>query len=126
MSENPHPRKRQEAQAETAPAGRDDWLGRLSRLNVQFGRFLRDAVGVALIAFALMSLLAVWELTDGILLSPFSILLRRWFGWGSLLVIFGIGYCRVNMARRDGRHERCGGVIVFDHDYLLTIGLLAV
>ena len=126
MSENPHPRKKQEAQAETAPAGRDDWLGRLSRLNVQFGRFLRDAVGVALIAFALMSLLAVWELTDGILLSPFSILLRRWFGWGSLLVIFGIGYLGYTILRREPSEVSWGRLIALELASFLTLGLLAV
>jgi len=76
---------------EHPPSG-SDWLDRLARFNTQFGRFLRDALGVTLIAFAFMSLLAVWEFTNGILLTPFSILLRRWFGWGSVLVLFGIGY----------------------------------
>lgn len=38
---------------------RDDWLDRLARFNQHFGRFLRDAVGVLLIAFALMSFLAL-------------------------------------------------------------------
>ena len=126
MSENPHPRKIQEAQAETAPAGRDNWLERLSYLNVQFGRFLRDAVGVALIAFALMSLLAVWELTDGILLTPFSILLRRWFGWGNLLVIFGIGYLGYSILRRDTNEVSWGRLIALELASILTLGLLAV
>ncbi len=125
MSENPYPRKRQSAQAEIPPAPRNNWLDRLARFNAQFGRFLRDAVGVALIAFALMSLLAVWEFTDGILLTPFSILLRRWFGWGSLLVIFGIGYLGYSILRRDNSEVSWGRLIALEFASLLTLGLLA-
>ncbi|MDO8754531.1 MAG: hypothetical protein Q7J80_11600, partial [Anaerolineales bacterium] len=124
MSENPHPRKRQNAQAEIPP--QQDWLDRLAHFNAQFGRFLRDGVGVALIAFALMSLLAVWEFTDGILLSPFSILLRRWFGWGNLLVLFGIGFLGYSILRRDSSQVSWGRLIALELASLLTLGLLAV
>jgi predicted RNA-binding protein with RPS1 domain len=48
------PRRKQYEQDESP----GDWLERLARFNTQFGRFVRDAFGVALIAFALMSLLA--------------------------------------------------------------------
>ncbi|MHB8776900.1 MAG: FtsK/SpoIIIE family DNA translocase [Anaerolineales bacterium] len=123
MPENRYPRKRQYAQAELPP--QNNWLDKLSRFNTQFGRFLRDAIGVALIAFALMSLLAVWEFTDGILLTPFSILLRRWVGWGSLLVIFGIGYLGYSVLRRDGSEVNWVRLISLELASLLTLGLLA-
>lgn len=103
----------------------NSWLDRLAHFNTQFGRFLRDAVGVALIAFALMSLLAVWEFTDGILLMPFSILLRRWVGWGSLLVIFGIGYLGYSILRRDGGEINWVRLISLELASLLSLGLLA-
>ena len=64
MPKSSHPRKRQYEQAEP-PAPRNDWLERLASFNLHFGRFVRDAAGVILIAFALMSLLAVWSFTDG-------------------------------------------------------------
>jgi len=123
MPENRYPRKRQYSQTELPP--QNTWLDRLARFNTQFGRFLRDAIGVALIAFALMSLLAVWEFTDGILLTPFSILLRRWVGWGSPLVIFGIGYLGYSVLRRDGSEVNWVRLISLELASLLTLGLLA-
>lgn len=72
-----------------------------------------------------MSLLAVWEFTDGILLMPFSILLRRWVGWGSLLVIFGIGYFGYSILRRDGSEVNWVRIISLELASLLTLGLLA-
>lgn len=125
MPENPHPHKRPSTQAELPSASRNDWLDRLAHFNAQFGRFLRDAAGVALIAFALMSLLAVWEFTDGILLTPFSILLRRWFGWGNLLVIFSIGYLGYSFLKRDESEVHWGRLISLELASLLTLGLLA-
>ena len=89
----PEPRaKRKHAQyAQQVQPPQNDWLDRLARFNLHFGRFLRDTVGVLLLALALMSVLALWNATQGLLLTPWAILLKTWFGWGSYLVIFGIG-----------------------------------
>ncbi|MGA7195332.1 MAG: hypothetical protein WBW94_17070, partial [Anaerolineales bacterium] len=54
---------------QTAP---NDLLDRFEHFNLHFGRYLRDVTGVLLIAIALMSLLALWNLTSGILLTPWS------------------------------------------------------
>ncbi len=48
----------------------DDWLDRLARFNQHFGRFVRDAFGVLLIATALILFLALRGATQGVLLSP--------------------------------------------------------
>ena len=80
----------------------NDWLERLARFNLHFGRFLRDAIGVALVAFAIMSLLAIWKITDGTLLTPFASLLKLWFGWGSFIVIFALAYFGSSLLQRDG------------------------
>ena len=37
----------------------DDWLDRLAGFDQHFGRFVRDTIGVVLIAAALMTLLAL-------------------------------------------------------------------
>jgi len=44
---------------------RGDWLDRLARFDQHFGRFVREALGVLLIAVALMSLLALGGFTRG-------------------------------------------------------------
>ena len=87
-----HPRSSKPHYAQEELPAQNDWLSRLVRFNLQFGRFLRDAVGVTLLAFALMLLFALWGLTDGALLTWLAEILATWFGWGSVLVIFGIGY----------------------------------
>lgn len=103
-----------------------DWLERLARFNEQFGRFVRDAIGVSLIAFALMSLLAVWDWTEGFLLTPIADWLSVWFGWGSLLVILAIGYLGFSLLKRDRGEVNWWRLIALELASLLTLGLLAV
>ena len=84
----PNPSKSQH-QDEFEP--RNDWLDRLARFNEHFGRFVRDAAGVLLIAFALMTVLALGGYTKGALLTPWAAWLSPRFGWGSYLVVLAIG-----------------------------------
>lgn len=124
MPQYPRGPKRQYAQAEPPPAS-GDWLERLSRFNLQFGRFLHDAAGVLLITFAIMSLLAVWEITEGAFITPFAARLLLWFGWGGFLVLLGIGYLGYSLLRRDGSEVRWGRIVAIELASLLTLGLLA-
>lgn len=103
-----------------------DWLDYLARLNLHFGRFARDVAGVILLAFALMSLLGLWNITRGAVVTPFSRLLATWLGWGSYLFIAGVGYAGLNLVRRDP--ERLGWVrlLALESAGLLTLGLLAL
>ena len=79
---------------------RNDWLDRLASFNQHFGRFVRDILGVILIAFAVMTFLALRGHTDGALLVPWVGLLSLWFGWGAYLVVLGIGYAGFALLRR--------------------------
>jgi len=128
MPQSSHPRKRQYEQSEPpSSAPQNDWLESLAGFNLQFGRFVRDAAGVLLIAFAVMSLLAVWRITDGALLTPFSDFLKLWFGWGSFLILFAIGYFGYSLLKRDeGGEIHWGQLIALELAALLTLGLLAV
>jgi len=135
MAESPRSRKKQYAQAEPPPPLlRDDWLERLARLNLHFGRFLRDAIGVILIAFALMCLFAIFgfiseqsdQVKQGVILFAIASRLSTWFGWGSLLVIFGIGYFGFFLLSRDAREVQWGRLIALELASLFTLGLLAV
>ncbi|MBE0671944.1 MAG: DNA translocase FtsK 4TM domain-containing protein [Anaerolineales bacterium] len=140
MSENQNPRSRQFAQTESTSGS--DWLDRLARFYSLFGRYLRDAIGVGLIAFALMSLLAVLEYVfnqivapaaqntnatflNGVILVFVASWLTRWFGLGSLLIIFGIGYFGYSLVRRDRSEARWGRIIALELAALLTLGLFA-
>ncbi|MBI5965446.1 MAG: DNA translocase FtsK [Chloroflexi bacterium] len=139
MPENSQGSKRQYSHtASPSPAPRNDWLERLTRFNLHFGRFLRDAIGVALAAFALMSFLAVIEyyynqifggtgtvFLGGAVLAFIAGWFTLWFGWGSFLVLFGLGYLGYFLLQRDGTELRWGQLIALELASLLTLGLLA-
>jgi DNA segregation ATPase FtsK/SpoIIIE, S-DNA-T family len=103
-----------------------DWLDHFERFNLHFGRYLRDVTGVLLIAVALMTLLALWGITGGILLTPWSVFLSKWFGWGSYLIILAIGYGGFSLFRRDGKRIGLFRILSLELASLLTLGLLAV
>ena len=104
---------------------RDDWLDRVARFNEHFGRFIRDALGVLLIAAALMSFLALGGYTRGALLTPWSDLLSLQFGWGSYLVAIAIGYVGFALLRRDSLAIGWGRLFALELAAFLTLGLLA-
>ena len=118
------PHKRHFEQEELTP--RNDWLERLARFNSQFGRYLRDAIGVTLIAIAMMFFLAILEWTDGLLLTPVAQLLRTWFGWGSLFILIGIGYTGYSLLQLERTGIRWGRIIALELASLLTLGLFAL
>ena len=117
--------KRPEPQHTYESEMRDDWLDRLARFNEHFGRFVRDALGVLLIAAALMSILALGGYTKGALLTPWSDLLSEQFGWGSYLVVLAIGYVGFALLRRDSLAIGWGRLFALELAALLTLGLLA-
>ena len=108
------------------PEPRNDWLDRLAQFNEHFGRFARDAAGVLLIAFALMSVLALAGFTQGLLLTPWATVLSVQFGWGAYLVAVAIGYSGVALLRRDGFTVHWGKLFAVELAAFLTLGLFAV
>ena len=116
--------KRQNRYQQVPPS--NDWLDRLTRFNLHFGRFLRDAFGIFLIAIALMSLLSLWGLTGGVLLTPWSTFLASWFGWGSYLIILAIAFGGLSLIRRDINRLGWGRLLTLEIASLLTLGLLSI
>lgn len=103
----------------------DDLLDRLARFNEHFGRFVRDALGVLLVAAALMSILALGGYTRGTLLTPWSDLLSLQFGWGAYIVALAIGYVGIALLRRDNLAIGWGRLFALELAAFLTLGLLA-
>ncbi len=124
MANNPHSSNGRYAPEEQPD--QNDWLSRIVRFNMHFGRFMRDTAGVGLLAFALMLLFALWGLTDGVLLAWLAEKLSIWFGWGSVIVIFGIGYLGYFFLRRDTAQIKWAQLIGLELASLLTLGLLAI
>ncbi len=104
---------------------RNDWLDRWTDFNLHFGRFMRDAFGVVMLALAAMSLLAVWGWTGGLVLTPWSTALRTWFGWGSILVIAGIAAGGIYLLRPDAKFIGLLRLLALEFASFLTLGLLS-
>src|SRR5512140_1531277 len=79
-----------------------DLLHRLARFNLHFGRYLRDGLGIFLIAAAVIALLGVLTVTGGLLLTPLSQQLSQWLGWGSYLLMAGMAWVGILLIRRPG------------------------
>ena len=103
----------------------DDWLDRLARFNQHFGRFVRDVLGVVLIAAALIILLALRGYTQGVLLTPWVGQLALWFGWGAYLVVIAVGYAGYALLRRSVTPLPWGRLFALEVAAFLTLGLLA-
>ena len=102
-----------------------DWLDRFTSFEQHFGRFVRDTLGVLLIAAALMTLLALRGYTQGVLLTPWVDWLVLWFGWGAYLVVIlmaGAGYA---FLRRSTAPLPWGRLFALEIAACLTLGLLA-
>jgi len=102
----------------------DDWLDRLARFNQHFGRFVRDAFGVLLIAAALVLFLGLRGNTQGVLLTPAVAWLALWLGWGAYLVVIAFGYAGYALLRRSPIPLPWGRLFALEAAALLTIGLL--
>ena len=103
----------------------DDWLDRLARFNQHFGRFLRDVLGVVLLAAALIILLALRGVTQGVLLTPWVTQLALWFGWGAFFVVIAVGYAGYALLRRSVTSLPWGRLFALEVAAFLTLGLLA-
>ncbi|HEX5837320.1 MAG TPA: DNA translocase FtsK [Anaerolineales bacterium] len=103
----------------------DDWLDRFARFNAHFGRFIRDALGIFLMAFALMTLLALGGFTGGLFLIPWAGLLSLWFGWGAYLVVLAIGFTGFAILQGDSFSIGWGRLFALELAAFLTISLFA-
>ena len=123
MNPNPSYKKPRSIQEDTVTPG--GWLDRLTRLKLHFGRFARDAIGVTLLALALMILMTALGLTEGLILTPLASWLSLWFGWGNLLIIMGIGYIGYSFLRRGRDAIRWGRLFGIELAAVLTLGIFS-
>ena len=104
----------------------NDWLDRLMRFNLHFGRFARDTFGIILLAFASMTFLALMGASQGTLLTPWADFISLWFGWGSYLIALSIGLAGFAILRWDEGSFSFGRFIALEIALLLTLSLLTV
>jgi S-DNA-T family DNA segregation ATPase FtsK/SpoIIIE len=88
---------------QTNPSPPDETTSdRLVRIMLRFERLAWDIGGVLLIALSLMTLVAlvIPSLAQGVVLTQWTHFLRRWFGWGSLMVVGVLGIAGLMFLRR--------------------------
>lgn len=110
------------------PRAREDWLDRLQRFEAHFGRYLLDAVGVFLIAAALVLLFGWIGLSKGTLLSWLVGQLKQWIGWG-VLILIAAAACGGWLAFRHSRQPvqlRWGQIVFLELAAILTLAVFSV
>lgn len=110
------------------PPRRPDLLDRLAAFRSHFGRYWWDFVGVLLLVLALLTLLGLLGLSQGVLLGWYIGVLRVWFGWGSYLFVLALGFGGVWAFRRSRLAFRLswGRFIALELAAFLTLALLAL
>ncbi|HNB54296.1 MAG TPA: DNA translocase FtsK, partial [Anaerolineales bacterium] len=99
------------------------WQDTALNTFLRFQRFLSDAVGLFLLAFALIMLLALVGWTEGALISPLANLFRKVLGYGSVfiaLIILWVGWQLVR------RREITLGTLPWGRIVALEIGVFAL
>ncbi len=101
-------------------------IGYLAKINLHFGRFLRDIGGVLLFTFGLLSLLGLLRITSGVFLDRWITQIRLWLGWGGYLLAVSmcvIGYLTL---RRPATPLPWSRIFSLEAASFLTLGLMAV
>ncbi len=68
---------------EPQPRNIPRWLETLAGFSLRFDRFLRDIVGLLLLAGAFLLLFGLLNISQGSVITPWANFVRRWFGWGA-------------------------------------------
>lgn len=112
-------------QDNNAPALIGAGVGYILRLK----RFVWDISGIFLLATASLTLLAFIGLTSGAWLTPWAIFLRRWLGWGSILLVFylaGAGLLLMRRREHPFPSSQWGRVIALEISGCAVLALLAL
>ncbi len=104
-------------------------LDRLNGIWGHFDRFGVDLLGLALLAWGLLTLLGLVGLSQGALISPWIRLLQRGLGWGSYLIPFILGWVGVLIIRQRADQPfrfPLGQALALEGVYFVLLALLAL
>ncbi|HVN54675.1 MAG TPA: DNA translocase FtsK [Anaerolineaceae bacterium] len=99
----------------------DHWLDLAVGFITRFGRYGWDLLGVVGLAFALLTLLALTNLSQGTLLTPWANFIKTWLGWGSFLVVAFVGLGGLLALRK-----RSAGLEKFPYGRLIVLECAAL
>lgn len=111
-----------------APQVRRSVLDRMAWLRGGLGDYASEVAGVVLLAMALITILGLVGLTGGAWLDPWTAIWRRWLGWGSILVVIGLGLTGWSLLqrRRLGASFAPGRLIAIEAAAFTALGLLSL
>ena len=89
-------------------------MHRLSSFQLHFGRFVRDALGVLLIAAGVLVLLASFDMAGGSLLTPLTEFLSVWLGWGVFALVGALGASGAILIRPPAGRIAWGKIFCFE------------
>jgi S-DNA-T family DNA segregation ATPase FtsK/SpoIIIE len=92
-------------------------------------RYIWDIAGVVLLTIGLLTLLAILDLTSGVVISWWVRLLQRWFGWGSYLfipIILGVGIVLLIQRANTLEKIRWGRILTLEVAAFAILALLAI
>ncbi|MEX1247761.1 MAG: DNA translocase FtsK, partial [Anaerolineales bacterium] len=101
---------------------------RLAWLRASLGDYASEVAGLLVLALALLTLLGLVGLTGGVWLDPWVGLWLRWLGWGSILVVAGLGLAGWSLLvrRRSAGIFPLGRLIAFEIATFAALGLLSL
>jgi S-DNA-T family DNA segregation ATPase FtsK/SpoIIIE len=88
----PEPRSGLSPSRAAEPERSESWLGGVGKTWALVERFGRDAAGLSLLILAILSLLGITSLSQGSLITPWGLLLKRGFGLGGYGLILLLAY----------------------------------
>jgi DNA segregation ATPase FtsK/SpoIIIE, S-DNA-T family len=112
-----------------SPENQPSWLDISLRFLTHFQSFAWDIGGVAALAFALMTFLALFGLTGGVILTWWAGFLQRWLGWGSLSIVLISGVAGLLLFRRRTNEfigVRWGRILALEVAAFAALALLSV
>ncbi|HET6845673.1 MAG TPA: hypothetical protein VFH29_02505, partial [Anaerolineales bacterium] len=101
-------------------------IDRLSHFHLHFGRFIRDASGVLLIAAAALLLLARLGLTGGSILTPVALFLSTWLGWGAFALFAAFAAIGAVLIRPPAGSAPWARIFALELAALMALGLLSI
>ena len=99
------------------------------RMMGSLQRYIWDIAGVFLLTSGLLTLLAMSDLTQGVVTTWWADLLQRWFGWGSYLFVpVAVGTGLILIVKRSDTLDnlRWGRILILELAVFAGLALLAL
>lgn len=123
----PTPPKKTAPAAPPEPEPEGIWLDGLANFWLRFGRFGWDALGVGLLAAALLTLFGMLNFTQGAVLTTWVNIIKRGLGYGSFIAPLALGLLGLAALRRHFENPlrlRLGRVLALEGAAFTLLALL--